>query len=211
MAPTMNGETTWTTPDGKSFYVWGGGLSNVDLDRTPPPVELWKFASDGKGGGLWTQENVSDPTFSKLQRSGSACGIAVGDSGYLVGGYVTLFTDASASGSQNSGMTSFNSSSGAWNYEATLPLSDFGNLFYASAVTIPASNLDDRGLLFVLGGLSVNPDPTQQSDVASFNNITMYDPYIDAWFSQHATGDVPTPRENFCAVAVKGDNGTYEM
>ena len=78
-------------------------------------------------------------------------------------------------------------------------------------VNIPALGLDGRGLLIVLGGRDPGPTPWGPGALTSFKNITIYDTCIGTRYVQHATGDIPGPRERFCAVSIAGDNGTYEM
>lgn len=115
-------------------------------------------------------------------------------------------------------ITSLNSSSGEWNGEANINLNSQGTTLGARAVTVPAFGLDDRGLMVIMGGLDPGQNLSLGSSLAQedtsftkFDNITLYDPYIDRWYTQTATGDIPAARKWFCAVSVKGDNGTYEM
>lgn len=69
----------------------------------------------------------------------------------------------------------------------------------------------DVGYYLCLGGEDPGLATNGANSLCTFDNITMYDPYIKRWFAQTASGTVPTPREEFCAVAQQGDNGTYEM
>lgn len=38
--------------------------------------------------------------------------------------------------------------------------------------------------------------------------ITMYDIASGTWYTQTATGDIPPPRSEFCAVGAAGNNGS---
>jgi hypothetical protein len=90
-----------------------------------------------------------------------------------------------------------------------------GTIQGGSIGTISALGLDGRGFIVLLGG----GDPgTNVSDLTyfsshyfDFSNVTIYDPYIDVWYAQTATGDIPGVRYSFCLVIILGDNGTYEM
>lgn len=201
----------WTT-DANSCYSWAGDTG--DLGSQPPPQNaLWKFVSDGTGLGVWSQIPVGDSTFSNLLRRTSGCGATIRDTGYYVSGQATSASDPGVNkkGEQlpQIGVVSFNSSSRAWDNETSVGLNMYGKTRASKAVTLPAFSLDGRGLLVVLGG--EEPGRPVDQALASFNNITMYDPYIGRWFSQRASGDVPGARQDFCAVAIQGDVGTYEM
>jgi hypothetical protein len=212
-APVLNNEVLWKT-DANSCYSWGGEISGVVLE-SPPLNELWKFAaSNGTGIGVWSQIITSDLTFSELLRRSSGSGATIGETGYYIGGQVWFLTDPSVTGGDaipQVGVVSFNSSSETWDNETSVGMNTCGTVRYSKVITIPAFGLDGRGLLITLGG----EDPGLASDgsntLLSLSNITIYDPYIDRWFAQNAVGAVPEARESFCAVAVQGDNGTYEM
>ena len=109
-------------------------------------------------------------------------------------------------------VTSFNSSSRIWDDESPVRLNSFGTSVGACAVKVTALGLDQRGLIFIMGGWDPGTVAGEvPSDYVGFDNVTFYDPYIDIWYAQRATGDIPLPRGHFCAVSVPGDNGTYEM
>lgn len=66
--------------------------------------------------------------------------------------------------------------------------------------------------MIVVGGRDPGTNVSQPpANYSAFDNVTLYDPYIDVWYAQKASGDIPASREEFCAVTVRGDNGTYEM
>jgi hypothetical protein len=148
------------------------------------------------------------------------CSISIGDTSYYIGGYVSSDSDPTAGSLPHSGIyqttvTSFDSSSGIWEGAALQVFDKSGASYGARAVTIPAFSLDERGLIFILGGWDPEEAVTSPSyprgNYTGFDNITFYDPYIDRWYSQKVTGDIPAYRESFCAVSAKGDNGTYKM
>jgi hypothetical protein len=71
------------------------------------------------------------------------------------------------------------------------------------------------GLIVLLGGgdpgTNVSDLTYYSSHYFDFSNVTIYDPHIDVWYAQTATGDIPGLRDSFCLVTIPGDNGTYEM
>jgi hypothetical protein len=213
-APLLNQAVLWRTSDSKSCYSWGGGISIAD-GGVVPPRKLWKFTSDGDGKGLWAEDSASANDVSNLERRVSGSGTMVGDTGYYIGGLTTKYTDLNAADQLDiprQGVISFNSSSKEWDTESSIGLNDFGTATAFETVSLPAFGLDNRPLLFILGGqdpalIPSNPSP----EFLLYSNVTIYDPYIGRWFSQMATGEIPSARVDFCAVSMKGDNGTWEM
>lgn len=193
-------------------------MSGLSQDP-PPPTDLWKFTSNSSGGGVWAQIPVNSETFSSLVRASVGSGVSISDTGLYVGGVISgKTTHESGTGTDATGVISFNYTSGIWELDSSLGLGTNGEIVGARAVTIPAFGLDGRGLMVVLGGSDPARDPSLNwgatpgnNTMMLLSNITMYDPYIGLWTAQRATGDIPPPREMFCAVSVAGDNGTYEM
>ena len=185
------------------------------VPQGPPPNQLWKFAaSNGTGSGAWSQVVTSDLIFSELLRRSAGSGATIGETGYYIGGQVWPSTDPSITGDDvipQVGVVSFNSSSETWDNETSVGMNTYGTVRYSKVVTIPALGLDGRGLLITLGGEDPGLALDGSNTLISLSNITIYDPYIDRWFAQNAVGAIPEARESFCAVAVQGDNGTYEM
>jgi hypothetical protein len=211
----LNDELLWNT-DNKSFYSWAGDKSGL-VTSGPPVDQLWRFVGTADGGGVWSQVTLSSSVFVKTFRRSFGSGVAIGDTGYYVGGqsysgYTGTDPDfPSAARTPQIGVVSFNSTSKTFITDLSGGLNDLGTVRFESVVAIPAFGLDGRGLLFVLGGEDPGLDTNGANSLCTFDNITMYDPYIKRWFAQTASGTVPTPREEFCAVAQQGDNGTYEM
>ena len=74
-----------------------------------------------------------------------------------------------------------------------------------------APNFGGQGYLVMVGGES---PPTEASfyETGSFltdmSTITLYDIETQTWFTQTATGDVPPPRSEFCAVGASSSDGS---
>lgn len=100
---------------------------------------------------------------------------------------------------------SYNTSSETWRNDLASQIGSSGKIRGAETGIIPAFGLDSRRLMIVIGGYdpwlngaSWNPKDELATDI-SFNNITIYDPYIDKWYAEHVSGDIPKPRDMFCA------------
>jgi hypothetical protein len=109
--------------------------------------------------------------------------------------------DAAPTGYFHSTATSFNFSSGIWNNELPTRIGSSSAIEGAKAGTVPAFSLDGRGLMVVIGGRDPGTNVSKPPEnYIGFNNVTLYDPYIDTWYAQQATGDIPAAGEMFCAV-----------
>jgi hypothetical protein len=149
-----------------------------------------------------------------LRPGGTGCSTTLRDTGYYVGGRVWEQSDVDASpiGYFQNTTTSFNFSSGTWNNERHTSVGSAGTIEGASAGTVSALGLDGRGLMVIIGGRDPGTNASQPlANYFELSNVTLYDPYIDKWYAQQASGDIPAVRELFCAVTVRGENGTYEM
>lgn len=201
--PIYNYELLWNT-DNISFYSWAGEESGL-IESAPPVNQLWRFVADMDGGGVWSQVMLSGPAFGNVIPRYQGSGTAIGDTGYYIGG------QSGATPTPQVGVVSFNSTSKTFSTDLSSGLNEDGTVRYHSVVRVPAFGLDGRGLLIVLGGEDPGLGTNGANSLSTFDNITMYDPYINRWFAQAASGTIPPPREQFCAVAQQGDNGTYEM
>lgn len=218
-APVLNIDTLWADPDGKSCYLWSGEWSQLIKSPAPSSNSLWKFTSDAEGGGTWSQEPIDFSATSHLSqhllRPGRlGFGTTIGDVGYQIGGQVWGQSDNNSSplGFFTSKITSYNMSSVAWNNDKNTHIGSAVTIGGASAQTLSASSSDGRELMVIFGGRDLGTDVNVQTTTYfELDSITIYDPYIDVWFSQQATGEIPAIREQFCAVTVRGNNGTYEM
>jgi hypothetical protein len=218
--PILNSQTLWPGPDGSSFYPWGGEQSYVATTIQPPPIQLWKFTAHGITG-FWSNIQASSKEFESLHRAVRGAGTVSGDIAYFFGGVGTQRSDYtfSKSGQETPlpGVISFNFTSSVWSNESTIGFNTAGTSAWEKTLSITALGSDDRTVLVVLGGCDLGIIPqlytteTTLTNFVPFSNITMYDPYIGVWFAQEATGQIPPPRAEFCAVVVKGDDNTYEM
>lgn len=117
-----------------------------------------------------------------------------------MGGLLTSQSNATVgSDTAVAGLVSFGMSSSVWtntSIERTL--------VNAQAEYAP---FGPNGLILLLGGTSGDSPPA----LIDFVNITFYDPITKQFFSQQATGTIPTSRQRFCSVGVPGPNNTFEV
>lgn len=217
----LNNPRLWVHPDRTSFYLWSGHASLLPGPESQLHDSLWKFTSDEWGSGTWSQQTINYPTTSpsrlKHSRSGGdGAGVVIGDIAYYLGGRVWPGSemDAPADGYFPNTVTSFNMSSGTWDNSLVTRIGNSSTMYGAQIGTVPAVGLGGRGIIVMVGGGL--PGKNNSASVApgnyfDMNNITLYDPYLDAWYAQKASGDIPGPRDSFCSVVLPGDNGIYEM
>ncbi|KAK2602436.1 hypothetical protein N8I77_008966 [Diaporthe amygdali] len=197
-APVLNSQAIWSDESTNSFWIWGGAAAD---GSQPPPDQIWQFSADGNGGGSWSLEQPSNPRiFNELARP-VGCAPTQGDGvGYCMGGLLTSQSNSSVeSDIAVAGLVSFGMTSSVWT-NTSIPRT----LVNARAEFAP---FGPNGLILLLGGTSGDP----ASSLLDFNNITFYDPITKQFFSQQATGTIPTGRQRFCSVGVAGPNKTYEV
>jgi hypothetical protein len=197
-APLLNSQAIWTDESSNSFWIWGGAATD---GSPPPPDQAWKFSADGNGGGSWSLEPPSNPRiFNELSRP-VGCAYTQGDGvGYCMGGLLTSQSNASvASDTAVAGLVTFGMSSLVWT-NTSVPRT----LVNAQAEYVP---FGPNGLILLLGGTSGDSTPV----LNDFVNISFYDPITKAFYSQRATGAIPTGRQRFCSVGAPGPNNTFEV
>lgn len=151
-----------------------------------------------------------------MRSGGDGAGVVIGDTAYYVGGRVWPQSDldASSEGYFPNTITSFNISSGIWDNSRVTRIGTSSIMGGAQIGTVPAAGLGGRGLIVLVGGGVPgrnNSESVVPGHYFDMNNVTLYDPHLDAWYAQKASGDIPGPRDTFCSVVLPGDNGTYEM
>jgi hypothetical protein len=109
-----------------------------------------------------------------------------------------------------SGLVTRDLTAQAWsNSTADLPKqSDFRT----QARMVHAPNFGDEGYLVMVGGESP-PTEVSQYETGSFMTdmatISLYDIASGTWYTQTATGDIPPPRSEFCAVGAASSGGDH--
>ncbi|MCJ1239231.1 hypothetical protein MMC14_007225 [Varicellaria rhodocarpa] len=214
-ALALNYQSLWWSKQNNIVYCFGGERSyaNRVVDAIITPLEsIWGFSVDGHGSGAWNEVlgPISSPFPPNIIRSAGAATATDDQIGYSLGGFASLGTTPeiqSASEAFNvPGMLSFSF--------ANLSLTNSSNTGYAndqapksgSLLQVPMYGVD--GILVAMGGLY----PNSGVSPSGFNNISIYDTHTGNWYSQTASGDIPEPRQEFCAVGIQDDtDSTYEI
>ena len=151
-APLLNNQAAWRHPSGDGFYTWGGVMYWFGQ---PPPLELWKFTADGRGGGAWSEETPRGRTVVTLSQSIRTIHGAwtqSRDVGYFLGGYANTYTDTGITGAAYlapPGIMALNMTSGELTNSSTVGLGANGTLIGGAAQWAP---FRDGGAVLVLGG-----------------------------------------------------------
>ncbi len=176
---------------------------------------LWSLDASGAPDTEWVN-NEGSPAAQQLDPTFGGAFTASTTHFYSLGG-----ADVSSGGGDPSeislaieGLTVFDFESGVWHNKSSLESSSQGGYsVQAQATFMP--NFGQAGLLAFLGGDSP-PNQTYQYEAGAalvdMSNITIYDPTSNTFYHQTATGAVPPPRSEFCAVSTSAaDNSTTEM
>jgi hypothetical protein len=193
-------------------YLWYDPVSNFIYERggwgyTENSYSLWSFQPDGHGGVVWNvaqdnsvAEQYTATVFSAFTASNAKF--------YSLGGVI-----ASEGNIAVEGLLTYDFGTSRWSNSSSAGAAQSAHPVQAEAVFMP--NFGEVGLLAFLGGDSP-PNQTYQYEegaaLVDMSNITIYDPHSETWYHQTATGSIPPPRSEFCAVgSAPTDNGTYEM
>ncbi|KAK0610852.1 hypothetical protein B0T14DRAFT_529203 [Immersiella caudata] len=204
--PNKSNVHLFTDKEAGAFYSWGGKwIFGINMTETA----LWKFTADGNGGGTWSLEPPGNPsTFAELIPGEFAAVATAGDTGYLVGGAASGWTQLFRARNQViPGMATFNMKTKLWQ-NGTTP-SPFNTLIGGTAEFVPT--FGPNGLIVVFGGWS--PSVVGEADVMAspqwgFDNLTFFDPETKKNYWQKATGDIPPhPRTGFCTVGFQREGG----
>jgi hypothetical protein len=214
-APLLNRPTLWPSSDNQSFYSWGGWRSYYVSNTTAiPQVALWKFASDGSGGGAWSQEDTS-PTAAGITRPAGGLGAAGNGVGYMLGGYSSSVTAPETALVKGAiplpGLLKYDMSGRTWNNQSSAGYSTFGTGLFGHMQFV--QRFGPNGLLLMMGGeaTGLTSYVDNGAGLLKLNNITIYEPESKSWYSQITTGTPPEPRDRFCAVGALSPSGSYEM
>ena len=213
----LNYPKLWPSHDNSSFYSYNGDKGWFYTPADPPANKLYKFTSDGSGGGQWSEDDQSytaSSNFTELARVGGSASACGPDTCYAVGGWRNSRTDDAISdnGIPASGIVSYNLTSRQWYNDSLV-----GSVFlgpWANGFLFPTDFAGSKGALIALGG-TVSNLAGGNSVPLSFDYVYIYDLANKTWYQQEVGGDVPAlPRGGYCTVGVQGDNAvnkTYEV
>ena len=209
MAPVRR-PPLWYDPSSDLVMEIGGWAYAVDAS-----LFLWSFTPDGKGGADWALDE-SSAAAQQISATFGAAFIATANSFHSLGGAIpgVLNTTYDPYGFMASeGLISYDFASSVWKNTSSLSASQAGYSVQGQAMAM--QDFGKRGVLAFLGGDSP-PNQTYLYEAGAalmdMSNITIYDVDSDTWYHQIATGDIPPPRSEFCAVgSAPTDNSSYEV
>jgi len=198
----------WYNSDTGKVYKYGGWPYygyNFSAD-------LWSFEPGG-ATVYWSKESLPSTTGLSVGSNapwGSAW-TATDSTFYSLGGSI-IGTGNYVPNIILSGLVEYDGSAGTWqNYSTSIPGS---SPFINEAQAAFAPNFGKQGIITIVGGAS----PPQQTFVyeggaslRDMSEILLYDPSSNTWYVQRATGDIPPPRTEFCAVGASSDGQTFEL
>jgi hypothetical protein len=203
----------WYNPQSNQVMERGGWAYTADY-----PYLLWSFAPDGSGGANWALDQ-SSPAAQQLSATFGSAFTGSANNFYSLGGAVpgvlnTSSDPLNAYGFEAlEGLVIYDFASSGWKNTSSLGGSQTGYSVQSQVLSMP--DFGKAGLLAVLGGESPMNQSYEYEEGAALvdmSNITIYDIESDTWYYQTATGSVPPPRSEFCAVgSAPTDNSTYEM
>ncbi|KAI1809205.1 hypothetical protein GGS20DRAFT_580893 [Poronia punctata] len=210
IAPSLSKQVHWVDSTTNSLYTWGG----FTVDETSPNPDLWRFATDGSGGGVWAQVTQRDYlNFSKLKTIFGAAFTQTKDVGFALGGAAIHASDSTVQkdipGYATPGLISYNFRTGTWGNSSTSAYGGYGTSLNGRAEYVP---FGPNGLIIFLGGAESPVDATNETIVEmNWNTITLVDPVTKKWYKQSTSGSKPPTVESHCTVGVLGPDGTYEI
>ena len=170
----------------------------------------WTLTPDANGSGTWSQVySQTDSLWQSLAWPRFASNAASPTTGYVLGGMVrdaTYGVDFAVPG-----LTTLDFEINKWSNITTVgKYSTTGLVLYGAAQFVPAFR--KAGLLIFLGGSAPITPSDLKAALRPMSSITIYDPESGEWYSQTATGDVPSSRQDMCIAGAQSTNSTtYEM
>ncbi|KAM0327209.1 hypothetical protein ACHAQA_006343 [Verticillium albo-atrum] len=200
-------EGIFTHQSSNSFYIWGG---HVPYNAAPVPTnQLWRFSTDGEGGGTWNPETPGNPsTYTSLIRSEGGAFVSTPDAGFWFGGRQDVGTSGGPEG-YVPGYLSFNFTTKSWTNETSSPWSPYGTLYGGQAEYVPT--FGPNGIVILIGGSTWDMTGSGSMGYLDMQNLTFFDPVTQVWHAQTTSGTAPARREWPCTVGAEGLNGTYEI
>ena len=207
---SLNVQALW--PDDKRNVVYCFGGNNFGMSYKDPSDSIQAFTPDGKGGGEWAEilGLVGEKRFPYDIHAVSYGEFTSDvDEGFYLGGVMgditTPFSNSDGLDLSNGLLRlNFESLSFTNSTKPDIPYSSYQRTGdYGVLLNVPIYG--PKGVLLLFGG-------GYDGFIEGFNSINIFDKAENKWHNQTADGDVPPPRQYFCAVGVHGTNHTsFEM
>lgn len=219
--PRLIVQNIWAT-DNVSFYSFNGAVGGEAYAagfRPESSTDLWRFNTDGVGGGSWVLDSVTPASISQSFWTGSTTG---NGSQWFLGGLHTAYTTPQITDNtwlSADGMISYNMTTQTWLNQTDHTMLDPRGWWWNLQLHY-LTGLGNQGLLLAMGGITAPPssDFTHIGDMQTqkpYNNVAIYNTVTDQWVPQATSAenedDRPQPRGAPCSVGVAGDNGTFEV
>lgn len=173
------------------------------------PSELWSFPAGTQEANWVSETSPAANGLSSDSLGPFAPAVAFSDSMlYAFGGNV--FKPSSLPNmTVLSGLVTQDFETARWdNVTANVPNQ---NPYRTQAKSVFAPGYGGEGFVITVGGESPENEASFYEEgkfLTDMSVITMYDIASGTWYTQTATGDIPPPRSEFCAVGAAGNNGS---
>ncbi|KAJ2986566.1 hypothetical protein NUW58_g4964 [Xylaria curta] len=204
--PVLNSGSILTDHQSGSFYVYGG---EVPFKPSADTSTLWRFFTDGKGRGMWSNEAPENAaTFLHIDRNSRAAYASAKDQGFIFGGKV-LNQDSKPMKDNVIGYKTFDFTTKRRGEIVDAPYSADGSLFGATATFV--ESFGPSGIIVLLGGGVRQDQPA--SGYLDLHTVYFYDIAEKKWHSQATSGEIPPQRDTGCALGVSdtSHNSSFEI
>ncbi|MCJ1464968.1 hypothetical protein MMC07_003583 [Pseudocyphellaria aurata] len=200
-------ESLWFDRGRNSIYRFGSLELSPDSPLDGAPITLiWGFNLSDEGTAAWypvlgepTNLTFSPPAnttpFPSDLYPVYETSTSDGNRAYYLG---DLFPSGTNSQRRGCELVTFDFNT----RKVTNTTDDYGLALKDAGQLISIPTYGDDGILVIIPDTFSGPH----------NNLTLYDKKNHRWYSQIASGDMPSPRSSFCAVGAGGDkNNTFEI
>ena len=200
---TRSYEALWLDKRAEVIYCFGGTQPDWNIrDNATLFESIWSLQTNAGNGASW-REVIGPASARPSPRDtlGTFDGMFCSDNkmGYYLGGYISSLTSWRTSDFfPNRGLLRFDFQ--------TLKLTNSSELGFEVALNALV-NVAPFDVLIALGG-----GVTQAASPIDLHRINIFDKANQKWHFQIAEGDIPSPRDSYCAVGVQGHgHDSFEM
>ncbi|KAL2066756.1 hypothetical protein VTL71DRAFT_2828 [Oculimacula yallundae] len=187
----------------RSILVFGGDTTTSGTVKTACALTL----GDSLGSESWVQVyNSSDSIWKTITWPRQPSFAYSPTASYALGGFTKAAGDTTASMLMS--MAVMNKTTGSFQAQSEVgEFSTTGGVNQGEGHFVPSFG----GLVIFIGGVAYS-DAVVGASLRSMSKIDIYNPSTQKWYTQSASGDVPSGRKNFCMTGAQGKNqSTYEI